>query len=252
MTGETTSLARGPGAGTPPALSVPAQFLAFVRRPVLPERVTGITRAALAGVARLYLLDIALMAGLLALVALAMAGGFELPANQINSMTMTTGLVLLIVVAAPVLEEIAFRGWLSGRVGHVVACLSLTGALATSSLMAARPGADPHLVLYLLGLAVPLSVAALVYGRRRGPMRWFARAFPLFFALSSIGFALVHLANYQEGALVVLLPLVIPQLLAGAIFGFARVHYGLWASVLLHVLHNGSALGLIGLATLVG
>jgi membrane protease YdiL (CAAX protease family) len=31
----------------------------------------------------------------------------------------------------------------------------------------------------------------------------------------------------------------------GTILGYTRVHYGLWASVLLHMLHNGAIIALV-------
>ena len=32
---------------------------------------------------------------------------------------------------------------------------------------------------------------------------------------------------------------------AGSIFGFARVSYGLWASILLHMLHNATFVAMV-------
>ena len=62
-------------------------------------------------------------------------------------------------------------------------------------------------------------------------------------------FALAHLANYTEGEAVLLLPLVVPQLLAGLIFGYARVTYGLWSGMLLHMMHNALFISLVVLST---
>ena len=41
-----------------------------------------------------------------------------------------------------------------------------------------------------------------------------------------------------------LLPFVVPQTIAGLIFGFARVRYGMWANIALHGLSNALFLGL--------
>ena len=70
-------------------------------------------------------------------------------------------------------------------------------------------------------------------------------AVPLFYWLSTAGFACVHLLNFDEGSLYVLLPLVLPQFVTGSILGYLRVHYGLWAAMLLHALHNGTAMVLV-------
>ena len=88
-------------------------------------------------------------------------------------------------------------------------------------------------------------VAALYTCVEERPFRWFAAAFPVVFWLVTLAFALVHLANYTDGTLLILLPLVIPQFIAGALFGYARVHYGLWAAMLLHAMHNGTAVALV-------
>ena len=49
-----------------------------------------------------------------------------------------------------------------------------------------------------------------------------------------------------------LLPLVLPQFVIGAILGYTRVTYGLWASILLHALHNGAFISLVLLASSAG
>jgi membrane protease YdiL (CAAX protease family) len=37
---------------------------------------------------------------------------------------------------------------------------------------------------------------------------------------------------------------VLPQFIAGTLFGYMRVRYGFWTAVALHALHNGTALSL--------
>ena len=61
----------------------------------------------------------------------------------------------------------------------------------------------------------------------------------------SLLFASAHLSNYAQDASPVLLVLVVPQLIAGLIFGYARITYGLWSDMLLHMLHNGLLIGLV-------
>ena len=45
---------------------------------------------------------------------------------------------------------------------------------------------------------------------------------------------------------------VLPQFVIGAILGYTRVTYGLWASILLHALHNGAFISLVLLASSAG
>ncbi|TMM46579.1 CPBP family glutamic-type intramembrane protease [Qipengyuania marisflavi] len=242
MTGETSTLAHAKS-----WRGEAKRVIAFVRRPILPEKAAGISRASLAAVWRLYLLDIALMAVLLAIAGAVLMSGFEFPENEIAGLTLSPRVLALIVLLAPLIEEIGFRSWLSGRPGHVLAAAFLAFALFGLPLVFGDGGSLWFAVSFFG--AMVLALGTLYALRKRGQMPWFARAFPLFFAAATISFALIHLFNYQEGTLAVLLPLVLPQLIAGTIFGYARVTYGLWASIVLHMLHNGTAIGLVLLAT---
>ena len=228
-----------------PAPGTPSHVLAFLTRPRLPERASGPGIAVLREVGRLYLLDIAIMAVLAVVALLVVTVGFDLPANQLEGLEFDAETIALIVIGAPVFEELAFRSWLSGRPGHILALIVVAGGLiAAITFDDTRP-----IVAMVLAFASLIAGAMLLYwGRLRGPMRWFAAAFPVIFYLATLAFALVHLFNYTEGALYVLLPLVVPQFVAGALFGYARVQYGLWAAILLHALHNGGAVLLIVLA----
>ena len=82
-------------------------------------------------------------------------------------------------------------------------------------------------------------------------MRWFAKAFPVFFWLSVLSFALVHLANFEEGG-AVLFVLVLPQFVLGTMLGYVRTRVGLWAAIALHAAHNATALGIASLAMTAG
>ena len=83
-------------------------------------------------------------------------------------------------------------------------------------------------------------------------MPFFARHFAWFYFAGALLFALAHLSNYSQGTALILLPLVVPQLLVGLILGYARVTYGLWSDILLHMMHNGLLIGLVVLEKGVG
>jgi membrane protease YdiL (CAAX protease family) len=236
MTRETTSLVA--------ANSAREQWRAyrtFIRRPVLPPKASGICPDALVATLRLFALDMLLMGAIILLAILAIAAGFVPPGNAVADLQWDMQTILLVVLAAPLMEEVAFRSWLSGRPGHVLALALLGGgAIAAAMLGVTRTGnAASHGVALAMGAALILALAALVLLRARPALGWFRRIFPGLYWLSTLAFALVHLANYTEGSLAILLPLVIPQFISGSIFGYARVHFGLWSAVLLHMLHNG-------------
>lgn len=231
-----------------------ARYLAFLGRPRVPECAAPIGARSVIAVLRMLGLDLLVMLGLVMIAGVVLLIGFELPENELAGMDLTPMLVFAIVIIAPLSEETVFRGWLSGRPGHVLAVLLVVAAFVVVTFTdIARSEAEVNLKVIGLFVGALLSAALALFAlRRHGAMRWFAWAFPLFFWLATAGFALVHLLNYTEGASAVLLPLVIPQLVVGSILGYVRVHYGLWASMLLHALHNGAAVGAVLLAVSLG
>jgi membrane protease YdiL (CAAX protease family) len=246
MTGEATSPVTGPVTGPAVARWTPGEwrdFATFLRRPALPARVTGIRLAAVGATLRLFALDLLLMAILIGIAALATAFGFRLPENAIDQLDLGPLWLGVIVVGAPLVEELVFRGWLSGRPGHVTALAAVLIGIAIP--IVSGPQAHPIRVVGSMAIAVLVAIGLLFWLRKRPPFQFFSRHFGWFYAASALLFASAHLANYAEGASPVLLLLVVPQLIAGLIFGYARVTYGLWSDILLHVLHNGLLIGLV-------
>ncbi len=221
------------------------RFLAFAKRPVLPVHdpdADGAVRATF----RMLWLDLAVMATLIAALGAAAAMGFELPDNVNNTLEPGWQTIVLIVVLAPVLEEIAFRSWLTGRpaIIAVVAVLVIGLAAVPAIISFGLEGSQPTMgasiaMMASFALAIvgaPLVGLALL---KRPTPNLFRRTFPLFFWASTLAFALVHLLNYTEGSLAVLLPLVLPQFVLGAMLGYLRVHHGLVPAIALHAFHNG-------------
>ncbi len=229
----------------------------FLRRPILPDRAAPGNANALFGTLRMLGLDAIVMGILLSIAFVVISVGFELPETALAGMEITAGLVLAVVVGAPLGEELLFRSWLSGRPGHVLGLIvfALVGGIAAVALSAAGVNiggdTDPiaaggvNMVLGVIigGLAALLIVFLF---RKRDAIGWFQRIFPVFFWLSAIAFASVHLANFEEGG-PILLALILPQFILGTILGYVRVNYGLWYSILLHAMHNGIIIGVVAL-----
>lgn len=218
----------------PDAQSEWKRLARFLKRPALPPAQLSPGDAA-RGTGRILILDLALMAVLIAALLSATALGIELPENLNSTLELNLETFILIALVAPIGEEIAFRSWLSGRPGHVLAiAILVAGGAAAAFLIEPQPA-----IASLAGIAALLgAVIAVAMMRGRPPIGWFSRLFPLFFWLSTIGFALIHLLNYTEGALIVLLLLIVPQFLLGAMLGYVRVHFGLIAAIALHAAHN--------------
>lgn len=224
--------------------SVPApaswrQWAWFVRRPVLPDRAETGVAGGLKVVLPLLGLDLALMALLLGAIGAAFALGFEMPRHMLGGMKLTPVLMAMFVVVLPVGEEIAFRGWLSGRSGHIAGSAAFVAALAMLA-MASRNADSAAGLPWSLGAIAMVLVAALLAFLLRGrpPLRAFQRRFAWFYWASALGFAAVHLTNFAAAS-PAMLPLVLPQFALALILGYLRVTRGLWTSMLLHVLHNG-------------
>ena len=175
----------------------------------------GSSRSPLVTLARVYVLDLAIMFGLLTLVALVMAAGIELPRTAIADMEITFQLVLLVVIGAPVLEELAFRSWLNGKPGWLVSLLLLALAGIGGAFWGVFHTGDAAVAgvaAIMLG-AAPLCIIALALLRNRSAPGWYRIIFPGAFWLSAAGFALIHVANFAEQPWYAVLPLVLPQLL---------------------------------------
>ena len=235
MNTETTSLV--------PVNSAPEQwrhYANFLRRPQLPDQIAGF-RPAFSAILRMLALDLAIMVVLLSAVLLVVLLGVELPDNALNELEMTPVVIASIVIIAPLLEEIGFRSWLSGRPRYLVFIpIMLIAAGAAAAIGVSNTGEEAaHGTAIALGSGLVLGIIAALILWKRPPMRWFRAIFPFAFWISAAAFALIHIFNYQEGDWYALLPLVLPQFVLGSICAYLRVHHGLWSAMLMHALHNG-------------
>ncbi len=229
-----------------------ARFGAFLKRPHLPARAPMPNGASLRATLRMLVLDFLVMFALLAIAGAVISIGIDLPETALKGVDLGWGVVALVVLFAPVTEEIVFRGWLSGRPGHVWGVVALIVGGCIAALLTMLGNVAPGSAIWVIAAGVFAVGAALVIPwslRRRDAARVFRRYFPAFFWLSTLAFACIHLFNFDEGSLAVLLPLVLPQFATGAILGYVRVHYGLWACILLHALHNGAFISIVLLAS---
>lgn len=238
--------APAPQLSVPPAPTIGAEWRrlgAFLKRPTLDSTTKAGSPFVVLG--RIYLLDMMVMLALITLAGAAIAAGIDLPKTAIADVEITIGVGLLVVIGAPVMEELMFRGWLSGRPSHVFS----VGAIAlglTLTWVFRQTETNAALVFSILGIFA--GFLALVFLHKRPPMRWFTALFPGMFWLAASAFALIHIANFSEGSILMLLPLVLPQFVLGTLLGYVRVKIGLWSAILLHAAHNATALGIAALA----
>ena len=245
-----SKLATAEGGPAPTILAEWLRLGSFLKRPNL--EVGAQNQGALTVLTRIFALDFAIMAMLVGLAAALVASGVELPETALANIEFTLWIIFAVIVGAPVMEEIAFRSWLSGKLGHWVGLVLLAvGGLGFT--LATIGQAANNIALSVAGLALGVSaliiaLIAFVRGTRAAPIGWFARTFPFWFWLSTLAFALVHIANFDKGSIAILLPLVLPQFILGMMLGYVRVRFALWAAILLHAAHNATALTLAALS----
>lgn len=204
-------------------------------------------RDAWLAVLRLYALDVFALATIVLAYVLATAWGSELPEIDSFDGRSNASLVIGALVAAPVIEELIFRSWLSARKFYLAIGFSLVVLLAILVV-----------VRLIVGPLMPLQLAILVGGwlaatlwlmiprwRDRGIWTPIQRQFAPLFWISSALFGLIHLGNYEDEMSALLLMMVLPQFVCGTILGFARVTIGLWASMALHAMRNGVLIALV-------
>lgn len=222
--------------------AVLAEFAAFVRHPRLMQP-SGLGAV---GAWRCWAVLVALQIGVLVLVLLPFIALwqklFALPSPDAFGKLAPAMLVPTVVLVAPVLEELLFRGWLTGRPRAL--WLLGSGLVAGAVLFASMHGLDPLVAgALLLGALVAAVAGWLVLRRRAEAPGWFAAGFAPIFAVSVAIFAASHLVNYPHITLAVL-PLVLPQLWGALVLGFVRMRIGLPASILAHMAANASTLTL--------
>lgn len=229
-----------------PSGAILREFAAYLRRP----RLTAPTGLRAAGAwrrwAMLVVLQIAVLLGLLAPLIGYWQSRFGLPLPDAFGQVPVEWLIPIAVLAAPMIEECFFRGWLTGRPRALwlLVCTLAGGAL----LYASASGMDPFVASAALAALILAAIAGWAILRKRATPAWFAPAFPALFYLVAIAFSLVHVVNYPTLSWL-LLPMVLPQLWAGLVLGFIRMRIGLLASILAHATSNAAALSLAMLAS---
>lgn len=138
--------------------------------------------------------------------------------------------VLIAVLIAPFLEEMAFRYFLRRP--------SVAWWLVPLIMAAFLLGVN-DLSRSLYGLTFILLLLHQRYGKINYVLaRFWKKHLGVFFYLSVLVFGLMHLYNFsgQIGLLHVLL--VLPQLSAGLVLGYIRMSYGIGASIFAHCVYN--------------
>lgn len=196
-------------------------------------------RALLVALLAVFALDLALD-GLVAAVTewLDSLVGF-LPAPIEQEATLAEDLFGYLLLA-PVLEELVYRGWLTGRIAALR--FAVYGFVAEAIFVGAL--FVPPDMAVTLGLAgVGVAFAGLVHwsltrDRDTAVPEWFTRHFHWFVWGSTLLFGLMHLGNYEPLAHPLGVLVVLPQTIGGLLLAYTRTRLGLGAAMVHHAAYN--------------
>ena len=175
---------------------------------------------------------------------------FEEVMNQIG----VVGFIFFAVLIGPLLEEIAFRLALRFRLRTVligVTAFVIYMAQAASYLFDAE-NSQASLLLGSVATVSLLGFIVLCIKRQNAVKAWWNTHFSWVFYIFSVAFALIHIFNFEEFPLKVILltPIItLPQLILGLGMGYLRMRFGFWYGYLFHVLNNGFAVTVFLLIT---
>jgi len=215
-------------------------FLGYLRRPELIAPSGLRSEAAWRSLAILFLLQLAVLLGVVLPFVAAWQNAFDLAGPDAFGQVDESWLLPLAVLAMPVGEELFFRGWLTGR-KRALWLLLCAAAVVASGLSIKGENVPPLAMIGVLGALVAAPVGWFLLRKKAEPPRWFARGFPAIFYFVTLGFALLHVSNYPSPSFLTV-PLVLPQLWIGLMLGYVRMRIGLVGSILAHILSNGAVL----------
>jgi hypothetical protein len=145
------------------------------------------------------------------------------------------GVAVSAVLFAPLIEETALRLWLVPSVARLMAAAAPLMLLVGGGFLEGRQ----------LVLAMLLAPIAASYVSPAWLDRVLREKFRLVLYGSTAGFALLHLANFDEAASWLrVLPAVLPQFTVGLVLAYLRLRLGFWHGVLAHGAYNAFALAL--------
>lgn len=171
--------------------------------------------------------------------------GFDIYSNSlINNQVSNYGLIdtlVSLIIIAPILEELAFRGWLTFNkmtVTFSTAFLAFTLYTLMLQLSSVAPNSSTSTIIFgtLITVYIILAVAFNLLFIPVTVRLFFQKHFRALVYFSILGFAFLHLFNYQS--LIQIWPLafllILPQIIGASVLTFVRVRFGLIASIIAH------------------
>lgn len=144
-------------------------------------------------------------------------------------------ILLLIVIIAPIKEEVQFRLLLRPcKINFLI----FIGVMIMTSMVFYFSGKVTFSFIYISFLFF-IIIFSFLFKKERKLL--YTTYFRLLFYLSILVFGLAHIVNYSGNSLYLIMGIFIltsPQILLGSILGYVRMMYGFKYSILLHILNN--------------
>jgi len=211
----------------------------FAKRPQLVRPMATINRIFLFALAALFALDLALAEGVLLIEGLVASAGHDFP-DELQQEYSFADDFLLMVLIGPAIEEMLFRGWLSGRIAALrFAAIAWTSMalLVLDSYSGTGQLSTVSIVAYIL-LIVGLVQWSATKNTDTHIPEWFVRHFAPIVWLSTLAFGLVHLGNFEGMTSPIDLIIVSSQTIGGLILAYTRTRLGLTAAIGQHAAFN--------------
>lgn len=215
----------------------------FLARPAFIAAPQALGRETAKGLLAVALLHVALLAVVIGPVWLAGRSAGVLPEPDLHPDTLAASPLAFLVIA-PLLEELLFRGWLTG---HVAALRFGAAGFAAMALMLAGVALLPGHARLLGFAGAGVAIAGLVHWSMtraldRAVPAGFVRQFGGIVWAQALLFGLIHLGNYASLASPLGLVVVLPQVLGGLLLAYIRTRLGLGAAMAYHAGYNALVL----------
>lgn len=148
-------------------------------------------------------------------------------------------IVLAVIVLGPLIEEVMFRGWLSGTWRSVVG-----SALFVALVFGIIQIVDGLFSVSTIILQLGLAVIGLIGFKLLSPidtgerLPYFERTFPYLYWAQGLLFGFLHFQNVATNSPGVVVLSTLPIVICAWLWGFARIYLGLGSAVLLHAAYN--------------
>lgn len=218
-----------------------ANLLTFLRHPrLIPSRYQSAVPK-ITAVLWLFVLSLLTTAVLGVLTVPIMLSAAVAPSDKIQQVFTQPfpTVALAVILLGPLIEEIMFRGWLTGTWRSLAASgLYVATVFGGTPLMRHVLGGPEILRQLLLAGMGLVAIGLLAPVDRGGRVPGYERAFPFLFWAQGIAFGLLHYHNLGSGSAIASLMSILPLVACAWLWGYARIALGLRAAVMLHAAYN--------------